>query len=230
MCHILARSIHGVGILRERFGECHGLIEYLNRRETDVRTKKLMLLVIAILSGALVGPVRADTARFTDPEDTPGKLDVKAVRQAHDGARLVHSVHTYRRWRSTALSGDETYIGFHLDAGTKGTRADRFVWVRQKRRGGLYAEIFRPLTHANGERLGQVRVSRPNRRSVRILVRPSQISKAIANGYRWRVTTSFEKSTTDGPCGDDRQVSSFPTGRCIDNVPGLRQRGFRHDL
>lgn len=194
-----------------------------------MRTKSI-LIGVSLIGLVLSGTADADTGRFNDPNDTPGKLDVKAVRHAHEGARLVHSVHTYRRWKPRALSGDESYIGFYLDAGTKGTRADRFVWVRHKPGRGLYAQIFRPGTHANGERLGKVRVSRPNRRSVRISLRESQLSSAILNGYRWRVTTSYEKSTTGGACGDDGEVSSFPTGRCIDNVPGLQRQGFRHSV
>ncbi len=193
-------------------------------------TKEVLVVAAAALTSVLAGLAGADSGRFTDPNDTPGKLDVRAVRQSHDGSRLLHSVHTYKRWRSRALSGDETYVGFYLEGGTKGTRGDRFVWVRWKEGRGLYAEIFRPLTHANGERLGPVRVSRPNRRSVEITLRPSQLSTAIRNGYRWRVTTSYEKTTTGGACGQDRTVSSFPTGACIDNVPRLRQRGLPHDL
>lgn len=184
---------------------------------------------MALLIGILVSSATADTARFTDPNDTPGKLDVKTVHQGHDGTRIVHTARTFRRWRSRTLSGDETYIGFYLDAGTKGRRADRFVWVRWKQGRGLYAQIFRPLTHANGDLLGPVRVSRPNLRSVRISLRPSQLSEGIRNGYRWRVTTSYEKSTAQGPCGNDGQASSFPTGACIDNVPRLRRPGFQHD-
>jgi hypothetical protein len=194
-----------------------------------LRAKKVAAGTVAIIA-LISSTAGADTARFTDPDDTPGKLDVKVVRHAHDGRRLLHILRTYARWPSRTLSGDESYIGFYLDAGTKGTRADRFVWVRYKEGRGLYAQIFRPQSHANGDLLGPVRVSRPSRRSVRIALRPSQISNGIANGYRWRVTTSFEKSTTGGPCGEDREVSSFPTGRCIDNVPGVRERGFRHDL
>lgn len=195
-----------------------------------MRTKEALIVAAGLLASMLASPAGADASRFTDPNDTPGKLDVKAVRHSHDGTRLVHSVHSYRRWRSSALDGDETYIGFYLDAGTEGTRADRFVWVRWKEGRGLYAEVFRPLVHANGERLGPVRVSRPNRRSVVISLRPSQLGDGIKNGYTWRVTTSYEKTTTEGPCGDDGTASSFPTGACIDNVPRLRQQGFRHNL
>lgn len=187
-------------------------------------------ILLAVFIAATLTPATADSARFTDPNDTPGKLDVKSVRHSHDGRRLIHAVGTFQRWRSRVLRGDETYIGFYLDAGTKGTRADRFVWVRWKRGRGLYAQIFRPLTHANGDFLGPVRVSRPNRRSVRISLRPSQLSNAIRDGYRWRVTTSYEKATTEGPCGNDNTVSSFPTGACVDNVPRLRQQGLRHDV
>jgi hypothetical protein len=73
-------------------------------------------------------------------------------------------------------------------------------------------------------------VSRPDRHSVRVAPRLSQLSKGIRNGYTWRVTTSFEKSTTGGPCGQDNEPSSFPTGRCVDNVPGVRKDGFAHEL
>ena len=195
-----------------------------------MRKLAVLVLSVTLLVGTFSSPGSADTARFTDPNDTPGKLDVRDAHQEHDDRRLVHNVRTFRRWRSRALRGDETYIGFYLDAGTKGSRADRFIWVRWKKGRGLYAQIFRPLTHANGDLLGPVRVSRPNRRSVRISIRPAQLSKRIRDGYRWRVTTSYEKRTTEGPCGNDHTVSSFPTGACIDNVPRLRQRGFRHDL
>ncbi len=209
---------------------CGSLREQPNRERTAVRTKKALVSIAAILSAAVPNIATADSARFTDPNDTHGKLDVKAVGQSHDGRRLLHTVRTFHRWRSRALAGDETYIGFYLDAGTNGTRADRFVWVRWKEGRGLYAEIFRPFTHANSERLGPIRVSRANRRSVEISLRRSQLSKGIRNGYTWRVTTSYEKTTTDGACGENRTVSSFPTGACIDNVPGLRQEGFRHDV
>jgi hypothetical protein len=195
-----------------------------------MRTKKLLIVSIALLAGALVGSATADTVRFTDPNDTPGRLDVKAVRHAHDGARLLHTVRTYKGWDSNSLAGDENYIGFYLDAGDESSEADRFIWVRHKEGRGLYAEIFRPGVHANGERLGPVRVSRPDRHSVRIAPRLSQLSKGIRNGYTWRVTTSFEKSTTGGPCGRDNEVSSFSTGRCVDNVPGVRKDGFAHEL
>lgn len=192
--------------------------------------KNKLAVLVAVVISALVSPAAADTARFTDPDDTPGKLDVKVVRHRHDGTRLLHAVRTYGRWQSRTLSGDETYIGFYLDAGTKGTRADRFVWVRYEKGRGLYAQVFQPGTHANGKLLGSARVSRPSRRSVRISLRPRQLSKGIRNGYRWRVTTSYEKATTEGPCGDDGQVSSFPTGACVDNVPRFRERGFRHGV
>lgn len=191
-------------------------------------TKQACVVAAGVVFTLLATSAMADTGRFTDPNDTPGKLDVKSVRHSHDEPRLVHSVRTFKRWRSRALAGDESYIGFYLDAGNKRTRADRFVWVSWKEGRGLYAEIFRPLVHANGERLGPVRVWRPDRRSVRISLRRSQLSDGIKNGYTWRVTTSYEETTTEGPCGDDGTASSFPTGACIDNVPRLRRGGFRH--
>lgn len=195
-----------------------------------MRKLTILVLSVTLLVGSFSSSGAADTARFTDPNDTPGKLDVRAAGQDHDGGRLVHSVSTFRRWRPRALRSDETYIGFYLDAGSDDSSADRFIWVRWKKGRGLYAQIFRPLTHANGDLLGPVRVSRPNPRSVVISVRLAQLSKGIRNGYRWRVTTSYEKTTSEGPCGNDNAGSSFPTGACVDNAPQLGQAGFRHDI
>jgi hypothetical protein len=195
-----------------------------------VRLIKTTLPLITMLCGLLMPSAHGDSSRTGDPNDTRGRFDVRAVRQSHDGERILHSVHTFKRWGSTRLSGDESYIGFYLDAGEEGTKGDRFVWVRFKPSRGLYAQLFRPLTHANGERLGSVRVARPDLRSVAISLRRGQLTEGLANGYRWRVTTSFEKSTKKGPCGDDGEVSSFPTGACIDNVPRLSRKGLRHRL
>lgn len=189
---------------------------------------KTLLVLAAVAAAALMHVAAADTAGTGDRDDTPGRLDLKRVRHSHEGRRLVHSAHTYARWRSSSLAGDETYIGFYLDAGSHGTRGDRFVWVRYEEGRGLYAEVFRPLSHPNGERIGPVRVSRPNRRSVKISLKPSQISKGIANGYRWRSTTSFEKTSARGACGDDGEASSFPTGACMDDAPELARAGFEH--
>ena len=194
-----------------------------------MRTIKTSVLLALIVGALLPAPASADSARTDDPNDTKGKLDVRSVRQSHDGERIVHTVRTFERWGSPRLSGDETYIGFYLDDSTDDTDADRFVWVRYKAKRGLYAQIFRPGTHANGERLGSVRVTRPNQRSARISLRPGQLTKGLADGYRWRVTTSFEKSTKKGPCGDDGEASSFPTGECVDNVPRRSPAGMRHE-
>lgn len=199
-------------------------------RISDVPAKNLTLALAAVLVGVVVGTAQADSGALPDRDDTPGRLDVRTIRHSHDGARVVHSVRTFERWGSRALSGDESYVGFYLDAGTKGTRGDRFVWVRYNRSRGLYGEIFRPGTHPNSDRLGRVDASRTSRRSVRISLRPSDLSSQLDNGYRWRVTTSFEKSSTHGRCGDDGQTSSFPMGRCIDYAPSLHRRGFRHNL
>ncbi|MBW3595529.1 MAG: hypothetical protein KY391_08115, partial [Actinobacteria bacterium] len=79
---------------------------------------RAVVVAAALLGSALAAPSAADTARFSDPNDTPGKLDVKTVRHGHDGSRLVHNLSTYRRWNSRTLRGDETYIGFYLDDGT----------------------------------------------------------------------------------------------------------------
>lgn len=183
------------------------------------------------LGGLFPSPAMADRGRVHDPNDTPGILDVKSIAQRHRGARrLLHTARTFRAWKTRELPrNQENYLGFYFYDGTDDSEADRFVWVRRSRHRGLTAKMYRPLTHPNGEFLGRVRVWRPGHRSVRISLRPRQLGRALSDGYRWRVMTSFE-SDDSTRCRTNNRVSSFPIGTCFDNAPRLRRAGLRHNL
>ena len=191
-----------------------------------------LVVTVVMITGVLsVSPAAADRGRLKDANDSPGILDIRKIAHRHrQGGRLTHTVRTYEAWRVRELPrNNENYISFYMDDGTAKTKSDRFVWVRRSRNNRLRARLYRPLTHPNGEFLGAVRVWRPDRRSVRISLRTTQLGKAMADGYRWRVTSSFESAKSEG-CPKDNTASSFPAGNCIDNTPRLRRSGLRHDL
>ncbi len=52
-----------------------------------MRTKEVLVVAAVALTSVLAGSAGADNSRFTDPNDTPGNLDVRAIRQSHDGSR-----------------------------------------------------------------------------------------------------------------------------------------------
>lgn len=70
--------------------------------------KRFLLIAVAIVGGALVAPAKSNTTRFTDANDTPGKLDVKAVRHSRAGGRAISNARRCERNGRAALSGDET--------------------------------------------------------------------------------------------------------------------------
>lgn len=202
----------------------------MRRSAWTVRGTAAAVLAVLLVVG-IGGTASADRRRFTDADDSPGILDLRAIGHSHDDkGRLVHTIRTFDRWRTSDLpSNDENYLGILLESRSDKFGSDRFVWVRRSAQGRLYAELYRVLTHANGEFLRRVPVSRPNKYSIRVRIRPSFLGRRFEQGYRWRAITSFEKGR-DGPCRRDNEVSSFPTGRCTDAAPGHRRRGLRHSL
>lgn len=195
-----------------------------------MRRLLIALFALALVAGGGPGAF-ADRGVRLDADDTAGLLDIRSIAHAHDErGRLVHTVRTFESWRTRSLpANDENYLGFLLESRSDAFGSDRFVWVRRAETGGLYAELYRVLTHPNGEFLRRIPVWRPNARSVRIGIRPRFLGRGFTNGYRWRASTSFEKGT-DGACRVDREASSFPIGRCADAAPGYQQQGLRHDL
>lgn len=195
-----------------------------------MRRLLLALFAVALVAGGAPTAL-ADRGSRADADDTPGLLDIRSIAHAHDErGRLVHTIRTFGTWKTRSLPvRDDNYLGFLFESPSDRFGSDRFVWVRRAESGGLYAELYRVLTHPNGEFLRRVPVWRPNLTSVRIVIRPRFLGRGFANGYRWRASTSFEKGA-DGPCRVDQEASSFPTGRCTDAAPGHQQQGLRHDL
>lgn len=194
--------------------------------------RRLLIGLFALTLVASSAPTAlADRGLRLDADDTAGPLDIRSIAHAHDDrGRLVHTIRTFGTWRIGSLPAkDDTYLGFLFESPSDRFGSDRFVWVRRSETGGLYAELYRVLTHPNGEFLRRVPVWRPNKSSVRIAIRPRFLGSGFANGYRWRATTSYEKGTA-GPCRRDQEASSFPIGRCTDAAPGHQQRGLHHDL
>jgi hypothetical protein len=162
---------------------------------------------------ALVAPGAARAASLhgaVDPNDTPGRLDIRSVTQRHGRTGPVaHTITMYEPWRGRLL-GIQRSSAIFLTFDTHGGRAyERFAAVFFAR-GRLRAAVY---TRA-GRFLGWGTVTRLNRRSITVTVRRRLLGSP--KGYRWYALSLL--STTTGPC----------RAGCVDRAPN---RGVLvHDL
>ena len=170
------------------------------------------LLVTLVMTVALVlvpaAPGIADEGFRTDPRDTPGRLDLRRIGHAHRGdGGLVHRITTYRRFASSVLTG-RTVVGMVLqDANDFELRIITIRW----RRDALQAVIYRFDDDGSFLRSGKAEVSRPNRKTLKVVVTEDQIGNP--SRYLWRVFSSFRATPR---CREEQA--------CFDETRALRHR------
>jgi hypothetical protein len=145
----------------------------------------LVLLVAALMPRV----ANADIRTIRDPNDVAGRLDIKSARHGHQGARLVHVVTTFARFTSRSLRGGDSFT-FQFDTNANHQTFERFVSVFW-RNGAL-----RAFVSSRTRFLGRAAVSRPNRRTVRIVVRKNLLRSPLLR-YRWIVASFFGTSGSD---------------------------------
>jgi hypothetical protein len=153
-------------------------------------------LVLAIACALVSAPTAAGVAA-TDPNDTPGRLDLRRVIVLKDGptSPLRVTLTTWGAWPASLLrrSGpNRVFVG--LDTDLDGTRDVRARIVRSG--GGLVAEL-----RDSGELVDRVNVARPSQRKLRFTVpggSPANPSGAVAVAARSR----FRGDAACRPCND----------------------------
>jgi hypothetical protein len=160
------------------------------------------MVALAALGAALVavGSAQADTKRISDGNDRPGRLDIRSASHGHDGARVVHTISTFSRWRP-GLIGRNTSNLLAVEISTDGDPALERVVLVFSANGRLVAPIIQLPA---GTVVGSASVSKPNRRTVRVSIR--HVRLGYTAGYRWNAHSQYRAA---GAC------SSF----CIDRAP-----------
>jgi hypothetical protein len=170
------------------------------------------LLTVLLVALFAVGSAYADSKTVSDGNDRPGPLDIRSASHAHDGARIVHTISTFSRWRLGVL-GPNTSNLFALELSTDSDPAlERVVLVFSKK-GHLVAPIIRL---PSGAVVGSASASKPNGRTVRISI-PRSLFGA---GYRWKAYSQYRKA--GGACSEfciDRAPNS---GRVLHDVTAPR--------
>ena len=92
------------------------------------------LLVMGLLSA---GPAAAHKFTKIDGNDSPGKLDLRAVSVSHTTTGLVHTFRTYGPWTAKSLGADSFFL-IQIDK-NKDRRYERcaFIFYSNRLRGSL---------------------------------------------------------------------------------------------
>jgi hypothetical protein len=184
-----------------------------------------VLVLVFILVGLVLtaSSAAADHARFTDPDDSFGRLDIAWIRQTHErSAQLSYRIATYRRWRTAQFNGAITPFRIIFDTDHDGN-VDRTLGLDVSRDGSWFAE----MTGSNGRVKGYGRAWKPDRRTIQVVFPESLLGKNV-DLYRWIAQTSYHR-TKSRHCGDTSDLQRY----CSDTAPNRRgkvTRWYRHDL
>jgi hypothetical protein len=179
----------------------------------SISRKVIAGAVVTMLALSLVPPAAADSISRRDPKDTQGRLDIRRISHGHRGDdAFVHTISTYRRFPSKLLRPSGRAGGVFLlwladDPSFDGTL--RIVLVRW-RNGRLRAPIFDFWTD---RRVGTARVTRPNRRTIRIVI-PKRALGTLGEhpGYYWAATSVYWDR---GACSEDGCWDGAPNRRAV---------------
>lgn len=156
---------------------------------------RMTLSVILLLVAA--SPAAADNARFKDPADARGRLDIKlsAVGHATDkqgDELLIHRLTTRKPWPSQLLKRKATEFDIWLDSNGDDS-TDRVVYVGFEK-GRLVAEMHEYEQSGDSGSaflLGEVRVMKPARDRIKIFVPREWLADETISEYRWYAISYF---------------------------------------
>ena len=163
-----------------------------------------LLLVTGLLSA---GPAAAHKFTRTDPNDTPGLLDLRSAGVAHKTTVVVHSFRTFAGWAPSDLGRISSFFVIGIDKNNDPRQAERCVLIFFA--GRLRARLINCIT---GSAIGPLPVSKPNRTTVKVNIPKTQTGLS----YRWAVVSFYVEKR---PC----------LNGCVDGIPNLRSF-ILHDL
>jgi hypothetical protein len=137
---------------------------------------------------------------LNDPNDTPGKLDVRIVRLAHEPGPPTWTIVTHNVWRIAEM-WDRGYLMVMLD--TEGGPASEYYLLVRSVRTTIEGSLWRVRAVGPDSHLGSVPAKKITSRAVRVQVGLSRLTFGSARRhYRWRVQTVFTSDDCRRTCHD----------------------------
>ena len=155
----------------------------------------MWVLAAAIALFGTWSPATANVSSLGDPDDVHGPLDVRRIAHGHgsDGV-LWHKLVMWKRWGANDLRGtDEIRFFFSTDREHRYDEVHASV-VRED--GKLAASIYEYVESSDGAGVGpahRIRLTRPNRRSVKIFFDDKWVTNR-RDRYAWSAGSSYDKA------------------------------------
>ena len=161
-------------------------------------------LTVALLFAADIA--LASHQPVIDPDDTPGRLDVRRV-LIEDLQPQQYEVRTYESWRISRIYDDGFFVIYFDTFGDE--RFDYYVLVRSMKT-RLQSTLWRDRQKGNDRRIAYTRVRHPGPRLLRVNVPIGKMRFGPARiQYRWQVRTLF----ISGKCYERLCIDRAPNGR-----------------
>jgi hypothetical protein len=119
------------------------------------------------------------TQNVDDPKDAPGRVDIKSVKVSHDAGKLFFKVGYYANVKEGEESGISIYAG------------------RWSKVGGASYQVIPGfgVTNGDGMRTGKVKVTRPDKKTVRYKLADKTIDNPAT--FKWQVCVCVEGDRQD---------------------------------
>ncbi len=164
-----------------------------------IKKAGLVLIALVVLVPLTAAARHVDPA---DPEDTRGLLDVQRIDSMGAKNRPKWEIRTYDRWRAVEI-WDVGWGIVHLD--TYGDEHFDYYALVSSSGSRLKGALYEDRQGKDDRRIGAVKVDKPDRRSMLVVVDLNDLRRRGNDSWRWYVRTLF----TSGRC---QEV-------CIDRAP-----------
>jgi hypothetical protein len=163
---------------------------------------RILGAITVVVVGALLWlavPALAHHTDQTDPDDTPGAMDLEAVRFDHEGTPTWRFV-TFAAWTVRQI-WDRGYLMVQLDT-TGGPRVD-YVAVVRSTGTDLEANLFRLRRNGRQVKVDRLRTHKASSRGAWVSVSLSKLSIGpTRTSYFWSALSSFTGPACHRTCFD----------------------------
>lgn len=168
---------------------------------------------IAVCIGALVlatsmSAGAAESASFSDGDDTAGRFDLRVISSTVNGGSARHVLATFARWKKADLSGNVSSFQITIDTDNDDD-SDRVITI-ELIDGSLEATIRNPDT---GRMVGEAGVTKSGGRTVEVQI-PVRLLGSLQRGYAWQ-----SRSVYLGERGSGCQTPTRALVHCTDLAP-----------
>ncbi len=184
-------------------------------------------VAVGVFLGASMPAGMAHERTELDADDSPGPLDIAAVRHRHrvygvaqshperffKATELKFRLVTYEKWERDLVSGRHNFISFEFNLDSDGAIERCLVITNGEHE--MLGRMYKNCNYFDDELVGSASVSRPDKHSIHTAF-PRRLLRKKINKWTWRAVTSFEEQQQAGDCPAPEPYGDGGYGACPD--------------